>query len=306
MSVPDYQSFMLPLLQFTADREEHGRSDAADALARHFNTTEADRREMLPSGRQPRFDNRVAWAIVYLRKAKFLESTRRGRFKITERGLQILKSNPSRIDVKYLMQYGDAEFKEFHQPPSEPKPPGKPPEIHTTKDGTPREVMEAGYEEMRRDLAQELLERIKKCSPRFFEYLVVELLEKMGYGGYRGSGEVVGRSGDDGVDGIIKEDKLGLDAIYIQAKNWENTVGRPIVQAFAGSLAGNKASKGVLITTSQFSYDAKEFVTRIDKKIVLIDGKELTQLMIDHGLGVSTETTFEIKKLDTDYFEEES
>jgi restriction system protein len=245
---------MLPLLKFTADGVEHGQSDAVDTLARHFNTTEADRKEMLPSGRQIRFDNRVAWAIVFLRKAKFLERTRRGRFKITDRGLEILKSKPAKIDTKFLLQHGDAEFRKFHQPGDPEVPPGGiTPKVIHTKEGTPREVMEAGYQEMRQDLAQELLERTKKCSPRFFEYLVVELLEKMGYGGYTDAAKVVGQTGDGGVDGIIKEDKLGLDIIYLQAKKWENTVGSPVVRDFFGSLAAHNARKGVIITTSQFS-----------------------------------------------------
>lgn len=306
MSVPDFQSFMLPLLKFTADRAEHGQSDAADALAQHFKTTETDRKEMLPSGRQTRFNNRVAWAIVYLRKAKFLENTKRGRFKITDRGLEILDSNPSRIDIKYLIQHGDAEFKEFHQPS---RSNGDQTESHDGTDAeihTPREVLEAGYQEMRRDLSQELLDRIKDSPPRFFEQLVVDLLVAMGYGGsLKDAGEAVGQSGDGGVDGIIKEDKLGLDAIYLQAKRWENTVGRPVVQAFAGSLDGYRARKGVLITTSQFSPDAKDYVSRIEKKIVLIDGEELAKLMMDYGIGVATDAIYEIKRLDTDYFEEE-
>jgi restriction system protein len=307
MTVPDFQSFMLPLLKFTADREEHGQSDAADALARHFNSTEADRREMLPSGRQTRFDNRVAWAIVFLRKAKFLESTRRGRFKITDRGSEILKSNPNRIDVKYLMQHGGAEFKEFRKPSHSN---GDQSDDHNENDAevvrTPREVMDAGYQEIRKDLSQELLNRIKSSPPRFFEQLVVDLLVAMGYGGsLKDAGEAVGQSGDGGIDGIIKEDKLGLDAIYLQAKRWENTVGSPEVRAFAGSLDGYRARKGVLITTSQFSPEAKDYVSRIEKKIVLIDGEELAKLMMDYGIGVATDAVYEIKRLDTDYFEEE-
>jgi restriction system protein len=307
MSVPDFQSFMLPLLKFTVDREEHKQSDAADALSHHFSVTESDRKEMLPSGRQTRFDNRVAWAIVFLRKAKFLESTRRGRFRITERGLEILKSNPPRIDVKFLMQKGDAEFREFRQPSHHNE---NQIENHDESSSdvirTPREVMDAGYQEMRRDLSQELLNRIRSSPPRFFEHLVVDLLVAMGYGGSRkDAGEAVGQSGDGGVDGIIKEDKLGLDAIYLQAKRWEGTVGRPVVQAFAGSLEGHRARKGVLITTSQFSPEALDYVTRIVSKIVLIDGEELAKLMIDYGIGVADDVVYEIKRLDTDYFEEE-
>jgi restriction system protein len=298
---------MLPLLKFTADGEEHKQSEAADALLHHFSITESERKEMLPSGRQTRFDNRIAWAVVYLRKAGFLESPRRGKFRITERGKEILKSNPARINVKFLMEHGNPEFRDFHRPPRHGGDHAESNHDDSNTDlRTPREVLESGYQELRRDLAQELLNSIKNCSPRFFEQLVVDLLVKMGYGGTRkDAGEAVGQSGDGGVDGIIKEDKLGLDAIYLQAKRWENTVGRPIVQAFAGSLDGYRAKKGVLITTSQFSPEAKDYVSRIEKKIVLIDGEELAKLMMDYGIGVATDATYEIKRLDTDYFEEE-
>lgn len=303
MAVPDFQSFMLPLLKFASDGKEHSQSEASEALSHHFSITESERREMLPSGRQTRFNNRVAWANVYLRKSGFLESTRRGRFKITERGQEILRSNPARIDVKFLLKNGDAEFREFHRPSRQDEN-HEEPSIETVR--TPREIMDAGYQEMRRDLSQEILKRIKSSSPRFFEHLVVELLVAMGYGGSRkDAGEAVGQSGDGGVDGIIKEDRLGLDVIYLQAKRWEGTVGRPIVQGFAGSLEGHRARKGVLITTSQFSPDALDYVTRIEKKIVLIDGDELAKLMIDYGIGVAADATYEIKRLDTDYFEEE-
>lgn len=303
MAIPDFQSFMLPLLKFASDGKEHILSEASEALSNHFSITESERREMLPSGRQSRFNNRVAWANVYLRKSGFLESTRRGRFKITERGQEILRSNPARIDVKFLMKNGDAEFREFHRP-SRQEGNHEEPSMETVR--TPREIMDAGYQEMRRDLSQEIIKRIKSSSPRFFEHLVVELLVAMGYGGSRkDAGEAVGQSGDGGVDGIIKEDRLGLDVIYLQAKRWEGTVGRPIVQAFAGSLEGHRARKGVLITTSQFSPDALDYVTRIEKKIVLIDGDELAKLMIDYGIGVAADATYEIKRLDTDYFEEE-
>ena len=303
MAVPDYQSFMLPLLQFAADGLEHNQRETKDALSRHFNITESDRREMLPSGRQTRFDNRIAWANVYLRKAGFLESTKRGHFRITERGQEILKMNPDRIDVKFLVKNGDPEFCRFHRP-SRQNENHDDPGIDAVR--TPREIMDAGYQEMRRDLSEELLKRIKSSSPLFFEHLVVELLVAMGYGGSRqDAGEAVGGSGDGGVDGIINEDRLGLDAIYLQAKRWEGTVGRQVVQAFAGSLDGHRARKGVLITTSQFSQEALDYVTRIEKKIVLIDGEKLAELMIDYGIGVTIDVNYEIKRLDADYFEEE-
>ena len=303
MAVPDFQSFMLPLLQFAADDLEHNQREAKDALSHYFSITESDRREMLPSGRQTRFDNRIAWANVYLRKAGFLESTRRGHFRITGRGQEILKMNPDRIDVKFLVKNGDPEFCQFHRP-SKQNENHDDPGIEAAR--TPREIMDAGYQEMRRDLSGELLKRIKSSSPLFFEHLVVELLVAMGYGGSRkDAGEAVGGSGDGGVDGIIKEDRLGLDAIYLQAKRWEGTVGRQVVQAFAGSLEGHRARKGVLITTSQFSPDALDYVTRIEKKIVLIDGEKLAELMIDYGIGVTIDVSYEIKRLDADYFEEE-
>jgi Restriction endonuclease len=303
MAVPDFQSFMLPLLQFAADDLEHNQREAKDALSHYFSITESDRREMLPSGRQTRFDNRIAWANVYLRKAGFLESTRRGHFRITGRGQEILKMNPDRIDVKFLVKNGDPEFCQFHRP-SRQNENHDDPGIEAAR--TPREIMDAGYQEMRRDLSGELLKRIKSSSPLFFEHLVVELLVAMGYGSSRqDAGEAVGGSGDGGVDGIIKEDRLGLDAIYLQAKRWEGTVGRQVVQAFAGSLEGHRARKGVLITTSQFSPDALDYVTRIEKKIVLIDGEKLAELMIDYGIGVTIDVSYEIKRLDADYFEEE-
>ena len=303
MTVPDFQSFMLPLLRFAADGVEHNQREAKDALARHFRITESDLREMLPSGRQTRFDNRIAWANVYLRKAGFLESTRRGHFRITERGRKVLQTNPARIDVKFLMKNGDPEFCQFHRPSKQTENHDDP-GIDAAR--TPREIMDAGYQEMRRDLSGELLKRIKSGSPLFFEHLVVELLVAMGYGGSRkDAGEAVGGSGDGGIDGIIKEDRLGLDVIYLQAKRWEGTVGRQVVQAFAGSLEGHRARKGVLITTSQFSPDALDYVTRIEKKIVLIDGEKLAELMIDYGIGVASDVSYEIKRLDADYFEEE-
>lgn len=306
MVVPDFQSLMLPLLKFSNDGKEHTQSETAESLAHQFKITDAERREMLPSGRQTRFDNRVAWAVVYLRKAGFLESPKRGRFRITEKGITILKTKPPKINIKFLMEHGDPEFQEFHHPSSQT---GQ--EVHSNHESnteirTPREILEAGYQELRRDLSQELLKRIKSCSPLFFEQLVVDLLVKMGYGGsYKDAGQAVGKIGDGGIDGIIKEDKLGLDAIYIQAKRWDGTVGRPVVQAFAGSLMGHGARKGVLITTSQFSQDAKDYVTRIEKKIVLIDGEELSQLMMDYGIGVTDEASYTIKRLDSDYFNEE-
>jgi restriction system protein len=301
MAIPDYQSCMLPLLKFYADGQEHTFREAVEALAREFKLTDQERREMLPSGQQEVFDNRVGWARTYMKKAGLIESPKRGVHRITQRGLDVLKTNPDRIDVSFLDQF--QEFKEFralrHTKPDEE------PELDLNNK-TPEESLEGACQKLRSDLAADLLQRLKTCSPTFFERLVVEVIVKMGYGGTRkDAGKAIGKSGDGGIDGIIKEDKLGLDAIYIQAKRWENTVGRPEIQKFVGALTVQRAKKGLFITTSNFSSDAEDYVSRIDAKVVLIDGETLAQLMIDHNVGVSTIGTYEIKKVDSDYFSEE-
>ncbi|HPE63228.1 MAG TPA: restriction endonuclease [Methanothrix sp.] len=304
MTVPDYQSVMLPLLKVLGDGQEHSLHEVIETLAEGFELTDEERRELLPSGRQAKFDNRVAWARTYMKKAGLLESTGRGKFRINDRGLAVLRENPPEINVKFLEQF--PEFLEFRDGAS--KDVNTDTENDTAdKTKTPEEVLETSYQNLRKDLAQDLLDRIMGCSPEFFERLVVDLLVAMGYGGSRkDAGEAVGRSGDGGIDGIIKEDKLGLDAVYIQAKRWEGTVGRPTVQAFAGSLMGNRAGKGVMITTSQFSKDAKDYVRSIQQpKIVLIDGEQLAQFMIDHDIGVADVATYRVKRVDLDYFGEE-
>ncbi len=304
MAVPDFQSMMLPLLRLAADGREHTLSEAIETLAQQFALTETDRKELLPSGRQSRYANRMGWAATYLRKTKLLESTARGRFRITQRGLDELSSGVTRIDLPYLAKYD--ELAEFRRRPSVEATHEDEEIDQLATSQTPREALEASYQTLRRELADELLEQIKSRPPRFFEKLVVDLLVAMGYGGSRkDAGQRVGRSGDGGIDGIIKEDKLGLDYVYIQAKRWEGTVGRPQVQAFAGSLDEQKARKGVMITTSNFSQDAHRFVDRIEKKIVLIDGEQLTQLMIEHNVGVAIEETYTVKKIDLDYFSDE-
>ncbi|MCB9445871.1 MAG: restriction endonuclease [Ardenticatenaceae bacterium] len=301
MAVPDFQSLMLPLMVLAQNGKEHTNSEVSDKLAEIFQLTEQDLKEQLPSGRQTRFNNRVGWAITHLRKAVLLESVGRGRFHITERGKKVLLSNPERIDLKFLKQF--PEFVEFR---TSAKQNDDQEMIELTSDQTPEESLESSYQELRQELAQEILRLAKSCTPSFFERLVVDLLVEMGYGGSRkDAGQAVGQSGDGGIDGIIKEDKLGLDVVYIQAKRWEGTVGRPVVQTFAGSLEGFRARKGVLITTSNFSNTAKDYVNRIEKKIVLIDGDQLAQLMIDHGVGVSEVASYTIKKIDLDYFETE-
>lgn len=301
MTVPEYQTFMLPLLRLASDQQDHTLSEAYDRLAKEFNISDAERSELLPSGKQSRFDNRVGWARTYLKKAGLIDSAGRGVFRITQRGLDVLKSKPTAITKEFLTRF--PEFKDFQARQTVKDGNGANEEEHNR---TPDETLDAAYQVLRRTLAQDLLDRIKNNSPRFFEKAVVDLLLAMGYGGSRiDAGEIVGKSGDGGIDGIIKEDKLGLDAIYIQAKRWSNTVGRPNLQEFAGSLAGQKARKGVFITTSQFSQDAKAYVERLDMKIVLIDGEQLAQLMIDYGVGVAEKISYSVKRIDEDYFTEE-
>jgi restriction system protein len=302
MAVPDFQSFMLPLLVIASDDKEHSLSGAIDRLADQFSLSAEDRREVLPSGRQARLDNRVGWALTHLRKASLMKSMGRGKFQITVRGQKVLENRPAAINMKFLKQF--PEFVEFRKRQNDKV--GEDIEQQEETKETPEEMLEASYQNLRRNLAQELLDHAKQVAPRFFESLVVDLLVSMGYGGSRkDAGQAVGQSGDGGIDGIIKEDKLGLDAVYIQAKRWEKTVGRPDVQGFVGSLAGRKAKKGVFITTSQFTKEAKEYVQGIDTKVVLIDGELLTQLMIDHNVGVAEVSTYIVKKIDLDYFGEE-
>lgn len=300
---------MLPLLQIASDGQEHTTSEAIETLAQQFNLSDDDRRAMLPSGRQSKFVNRVGWAATYLRKTKLLESTGRGKFRITSRGLKELKLKPERINLRYLGKYPElADFRGDSQSGASTNGTEASEGLTAVEETsqTPREVLESSYLLLRRELAQELLERIKSRPPAFFESLVLDLLVAMGYGGSRkDAAERVGRSGDGGIDGVIKEDRLGLDFIYLQAKRWEGTVGRPVVQAFAGALEEQKARRGVLITTSTFSQDAQRYVGRIEKRIVLIDGEQLAQLMIDYNVGVSEEQSYTVKRIDTDYFGEE-
>jgi restriction system protein len=274
-------------------------NELIDALAIDCKLTEEEKAEMLPSGSQKRFNNRVAWARAELVMGGLVVNPGGGKVVITERGKEVLKSPPSRIDRKFLKQFPEYNAKLNKQD-------NKPVEKEDESEQSPLENLEMSYQALRRELAQELIQRVKSCSPRFFEQLVVDLLVAMGYGGSRAdAGQAVGQSGDGGIDGIIKEDKLGLDAVYVQAKRWEGSVGRPVAQAFAGSLEGQRARKGVLITTSYFTQDAKDYVTRIEKRIVLVDGELLAQLMIDHNIGVTQIASYTVKKADIDYFTEE-
>lgn len=303
MPVPDYQEFMLPILRLASDRQEHRLRDTVETMADEFRITDTDREELLPSGRQTVLFNRIGWAKTYLSKAGLLESPRRGSFQITERGLQVLSENPARIDGKYLRRF--AEFIEFQTVSSDKKKPKAEAASNGEDDETPEEKLEYAYQQLRDALVEEILDRLKSGSPKFFEQVVLELLVAMGYGGSRrDAAERVGKSYDGGIDGIIKEDRLGLDVIYIQAKRWENTVGRPEVQKFVGALQGNRAKKGVFITTANFSQEATRYAENLDCKVVLIDGDKLAQHMIDFNIGVSRVASYEIKKVDSDYFEE--
>jgi len=290
---------MLPFLTILSDGEEHTTIETNQKLANHFSLTEAEINEFLPSGVAKTFANRVAWAKSHFKMAGLLENTKRSSFKITEAGKKLLVTSPNEINLRLLRSI-----------PAYQERTGRTREDNSSSDpeisqisATPEEIIENSYLTIRKNLAQELLFKIKSSSPSFFETLVVELLVKMGYGGsIKDAGRSIGRSGDEGIDGIIKEDKLGLDVIYIQAKRWENVVERPEIHKFVGALAGQGAKKGVFITTSRYTNEARDYQPRNETKIVLIDGEQLAELMIDHNLAVSTVNTIEIKRIDNDYF----
>lgn len=303
MTIPDFQTIMLPLLTFVSDGKEHRFREAVEYLAKHFDLNAEERLELLPSGRYPTFDNRVGWANTYMKKAGLIEGPRRGYLKITPRGLSVLKEQPAMINSKFLERY--QEFVEFQQKDSEPVKPQSQTVEGTKAEQTPIEAIESAYETVRNSLAAELLQQIKGCSPGFFESLVVEVMVKMGYGGTRkDAGAVLGRSGDEGIDGVINEDRLGLDKIYIQAKRWGGTVSRPEIQRFVGALLGKPARKGIFITTSEFSKQARDYASAVESSVVLIDGEMLANLMIDHNVGTTVESLYEVKRIDSDYFEE--
>lgn len=303
MAVPDFQSFMLPMLRLAGDGKVHSLAEARSRLAAEFKLTAAEEEELLPSGRQTRFANRVAWAKAYLEQAGLVTSPQRGHFLITDRGRKVLKSPPKRIDIKFLDQY--PEFLEFRTAKNSAEKPSTPVVPESAEAGTPEEVLETAHSRIEASLASEVLARVKKGSATFFEHLVVELLLKMGYGGSRAdAGQAVGKAGDEGIDGVISEDRLGLDIVYLQAKRWNGSVGRPEIQKFVGALHGKRAKKGVFITTGSFSSEAVAYVEHIDPKVVLIDGHRLAQLMIDFEVGVATARTFHVKRVDSDYFDE--
>ena len=304
MPVPDFQTIMLPLLKQFGDGKEHSLHETLDKLTQIFSLSEQDLNELLPSGKQTTFYNRVGWARTYFTKSGLLEMTRRSHYKITERGKEVLKSNPALINMKYLEQFPEyVEFKEKEGTRRKNLEGDDSNEIQQTKSKTPEEMLEYAYQEIRDNLAQELLAEVKKSTPAFFERLVVELLVNMGYGGSRReAARAVGQTGDEGIDGIIDEDRLGLDTIYIQAKRWDAVVGRPEIQKFVGALMGKRARKGIFITTSSFSPEAENYVKNIDAKVVLINGKRLSEFMIDYDIGVNGSVAYQLKRMDWDYF----
>lgn len=302
MPIPDFQTVMLPLLKSLQDGNDYGYRELIESSAEHFQLTPEDRKELIPSGRARAFDNRVGWACTHLKKAGLIEAPRRAVFRILPRGEKVLAENPSEINNRFLSQF--EEFVEFRAKKSDVVGQVTPVSI-TTEVETPEVALENAYQTLRDNLSDELLTTIKGCSPAFFEKLVVDVIVSMGYGGSRReAGRAVGGTGDDGIDGIINEDRLGLDNIYLQAKRWEGTVGRPEIQKFAGALQGYRARKGIFITTSSFTRDAQDYTQRIDSKIVLIDGQRLANLMIDHNVGVTSEAVYEVKRTDSDYFSE--
>lgn len=304
MAIPDYQTVMLPLLKIVAQKGPLRTSEAVALISDHFKLSEEERATLLPSGKQAIIANRVGWATTYMVKAGLLNKPQRAVFLVTDRGKKVLAENPSLINVPYLRQFPEFQaFQETRHDKGGDSIINKP--VSLSANQTPEELFEGSYQELKDDWIDELLSKVKSCSPAFFERLVVDVIVAMGYGGSRvEAGKAVGKSGDEGIDGIINEDRLGLDVVYLQAKRWEGNVSRPDVQKFAGALQGKRAKKGVLITTSDFTNEAKEFVRNIDAKIVLLSGRQFAELMLEHRVGVIVTSTYELKKIDSDFFEE--
>lgn len=311
MAIPKYDEMMLPLLQLLADRQEHHQRDLAMQLADHFNLTEEERNLMLPSTQSTYLRNRQGWAGFHLRKAGLAELAREATLRITPAGLEVLRNPPPRIDRSVLMQFEPfrqfmAEQKQRGHAAARTRAAGA---LQTTtitdEETTPEERIETAFTELRETLVSDLLAKLATVNPFRFEQVVLDLLVKMGYGGSRKeAAAVTQKTGDEGIDGVINEDRLGLDVIYIQAKRWKANVGRPEIQNFVGALAGKKASKGVFITTSAFHENARDYASGLHQKVILIDGQRLADLMIEHGIGVAEEHAYHIKKIDSDYFDE--
>lgn len=308
MAIPDFQALMLPLLKSVEDKQEHLFRDIVELLAEQYGLTDEERKQLLPSGRYPTFDNRVGWAKTYLKKAGLIEQPKRSYLKITGRGEDVLKKKPASMNMKFLEQFPEyIAFRDNQEQGELAQPAISAPPVQNE---TPDELIASGVQRIRDNLASEILDQIRIGTPFFFEKLVVNLFVKMGYGGaQQGSAWVTGRSGDGGIDGVIHEDKLGLDVIYIQAKRWKdgNTVGGPDMQQFVGALATRKAKKGIFVTASEFTKAARDVVSQLghEPRVVLIDGVMLANLMIDYSVGVSVAETYEVKKIDSDYFLEE-
>ena len=305
MAIPDFQTVMRPVLEAVSDGDVHSLANVRQRVTEAFELTEEECRQRLPSGRQTVINNRIGWARTYLNKAGLLEIPERGMVKLTKRGREALDSGPERITVRWLKQY--PEFEAFHS--HRPDPVSKVTAENDNGDEvdtTPDERLAQAHQELMESLADELISQVTSASPGFFEQLVVDLMLAMGYGGSRDeAGQATRSTSDGGIDGIIKEDKLGLDVIYLQAKRWADIVHRPEIDKFIGALTRQRARKGVFITTSAYSSGAREAANGLDMKVVLIDGRELAQLMIEHNLGVSVKQTYELKQIDSDYFNEE-
>jgi restriction system protein len=305
MAVPDYQSLMLPVLRVSSAGEARV-GDVVTKLADELRLAPEERAELLPSGKQTLFANRVHWAKTYLNKAGLIEITRRDHFRITTRGRKVIESKPLRIDNTFLGQFD--EFKKFKEKSAESVSAGPQPTepTLTSRSETPDEIMRAAHKQIEASLAQDLIERIRAAPSEFFERLIVNLLLSMGYGGSAtDAGRALGRSGDDGIDGVIDQDALGLDRVYIQAKRYAegNNIGAGAIRDFFGSLDRHKATKGLFVTTSTFSPSASETANFLSKRLVLVDGEQLARLMIRHNVGCRTEETLYIKKVDEDFFE---
>lgn len=310
MPIPDYQTLMLPVLKLAALGEQRV-PDVAEKLANEFGLNEEEREELLPSGRQRVLHNRVHWAKFYMSKAGLIDSPKRGAFTASEKGRQFLASSPDRLDTQVLQRI--PEFAEFYNASNKSEKDGAVEDlaargIQGENVSTPEEEIERAYRSLNAVLRADLLDRIRDNSPAFFERLIVDLLVAMGYGGsHKNAAEQLGRSGDGGIDGVINEDRLGLDRIYVQAKRYAegNTVGRPEVQGFVGSLVGLGASKGVFVTTSSFTKGATEYVYNLPQRVILIDGNSLADLMIEHSVGTRSQQTIELRRLDEDFFTED-
>lgn len=306
MPIPDYQTLMLPLLKIAGDGEIHTKRDAVHELAVQFGLSETERKELLPSGKQEIFDNRVGWARTYIKHALLIDYVQRGQFRITDRGKRVLAEQPKRIDNAFLSKFPEfVEFQKRSQTAAAEEESKS--TVSAVEADTPDDLMATGYLNRRRQVEEDVLAKVKSSSPEFFERLVVKLLTSMGYGGsLADAGKAIGKSGDGGVDGVIKEDKLGLEQIYLQAKRWDNaTVGRPEIQKFVGALHGKRARKGIFLTTSTFTKEAHEYASGLETKVILIDGSELAKFMFDYEVGVSTESTYIVKRIDNDFFEDD-